>query len=132
MDFTKIFQLKGLKSKNKDGKNFYECCDLTKKVLVSIRYISWFSRTEVTLNCLVLDRKLTWFNVVLFFDRVMCVYFCGALRDIYSCQPEKLSSTRTIIIKEKSRRKVRNCRKCIAFIFFLFFLDTTKIVTQYL
>ena len=27
-----IFQLKGLKPKNKGHTNFYECCDLTKKV----------------------------------------------------------------------------------------------------
>ena len=32
MDFTEIFQLKGLKFKNKGHMNFYECCDLTKKV----------------------------------------------------------------------------------------------------
>ena len=32
IDFTKIFQLKGLKPKNKDHANIYECCDLTKKV----------------------------------------------------------------------------------------------------
>ena len=31
-DFSKIYQLKGLKPKNKDHVNFYECCDLTKKV----------------------------------------------------------------------------------------------------
>ena len=31
-DFTKIFQLKGLKPKDKGQTNFYECCDLTKKV----------------------------------------------------------------------------------------------------
>ena len=31
-DFAKIFQLKGLKPKNKCQANFYECCDLTKKV----------------------------------------------------------------------------------------------------
>ena len=31
-EFTKIFQLKGLKPKNKGCTNFYECCDLTKKV----------------------------------------------------------------------------------------------------
>ena len=31
IDFTNIFQLIGLKSKNKDHANFYECCDLTKK-----------------------------------------------------------------------------------------------------
>ena len=32
IDFTIIFQLKGLKPKNKGQTNFYECCDLTKKV----------------------------------------------------------------------------------------------------
>ena len=31
-DFTNIFQLKGLKPKNKGHVNFYECCDLTKNV----------------------------------------------------------------------------------------------------
>ena len=31
-DFTKLFQLKGLKPKNNGQTNFYECCDLTKKV----------------------------------------------------------------------------------------------------
>ena len=30
--FSRIFQLKGLKSKDKGQANFYECCDLTKKV----------------------------------------------------------------------------------------------------
>ena len=32
MAFTNIFQLKGPKLKNKGHMNFYECCDLTKKV----------------------------------------------------------------------------------------------------
>ena len=32
LDFTKIFQLKGLKLKNKGHTNFYECCYLTEKV----------------------------------------------------------------------------------------------------
>ena len=32
IDFTKIFKSKGLKSKNKGHTNFYDCCDLTKKV----------------------------------------------------------------------------------------------------
>ena len=32
LDFTKIFQLKGMKPKNRGHTNFYECCDLTKKV----------------------------------------------------------------------------------------------------
>ena len=31
-DFSKIYQLKGLKLKNKGHTNFYECCDLTEKV----------------------------------------------------------------------------------------------------
>ena len=31
-DFSKIYQLKGLKPKNKGHMNFYECCDLTEKV----------------------------------------------------------------------------------------------------
>ena len=33
--FSKIFQLKGLKPKNKGHTNFYECCDLTKKVYLT-------------------------------------------------------------------------------------------------
>ena len=32
LDFTKIVQLEGLKPKNKGHKNFYECCNLTKKI----------------------------------------------------------------------------------------------------
>ena len=32
IDFTRIFQLKGLTPKNKGHTNFYKCCDLTKKV----------------------------------------------------------------------------------------------------
>ena len=32
MDFTNIFLLKGRKLKNKGQTNFYESCDLTKKV----------------------------------------------------------------------------------------------------
>ena len=31
IDFSKIFQLKGLKPQNKGHTNFYECCDFTKK-----------------------------------------------------------------------------------------------------
>ena len=33
IDFNKIYQLKGLEPKNKGHKNFYECCDLTKKYI---------------------------------------------------------------------------------------------------
>ena len=32
---SKIYQLKGLKPKNKGHSNFYECCDLTKKVYLN-------------------------------------------------------------------------------------------------
>ena len=32
IDSSKIYQLKGLKPKNKSHANFYECCDLMKKV----------------------------------------------------------------------------------------------------
>ena len=39
MDFTKIFQLKGLKPKNNDQTNFYECCDLTKNVYLKYIYL---------------------------------------------------------------------------------------------
>ena len=38
IDFSKVFQIKGLKSKNKGHTNFYECCDLTKKMF--LMYIS--------------------------------------------------------------------------------------------
>ena len=31
-DLSKIYQLNGLQPKNKGHINFYECCDLTKKV----------------------------------------------------------------------------------------------------
>ena len=34
---TKIYQLKGLKPKNKDQTNLYECCDLTEKVYLVLR-----------------------------------------------------------------------------------------------
>ena len=53
MDFTKIFQLKGLKPKNKDHTNFYECFDLRKKVHIS--------------------------NLLLFFDASFCV--CNRYKD---------------------------------------------------
>ena len=36
--FSKIYQLKGLKPKYKSHMNFYECCDLTKKVYLTIAY----------------------------------------------------------------------------------------------
>ena len=39
IDFTKIFQLKGLKLKDKGHTNFYECCNLTKKVYLLYKYL---------------------------------------------------------------------------------------------
>ena len=36
IDFCKIYQLKGLKPKNKGHTNFCECCDLTKKVYLAV------------------------------------------------------------------------------------------------
>ena len=39
VDFTKIFQFKGFKPKNKGQTNFYECCDLTKKVYPMINIL---------------------------------------------------------------------------------------------
>ena len=44
MNFTKIFQLKGLKPKNNGQMNFYECCDLTEKV-----YLVWCR--QMSYNC---------------------------------------------------------------------------------
>ena len=38
MNFTRILQLNGLKPKNKGHTNFYECCDLTKKVYLKYIY----------------------------------------------------------------------------------------------
>ena len=45
-DFSKIYQLKGLKPKNKGHTNFYECCDLTKKV-----YLMYERRSVTLQNC---------------------------------------------------------------------------------
>ena len=36
IDFTKIYQLKGLEPKNKEHTNFYEHCDLMKKVYLMV------------------------------------------------------------------------------------------------
>ena len=37
IDLIKIYQLKGLEPKNKGHMNFYECCDLTKKVYLEVK-----------------------------------------------------------------------------------------------
>ena len=57
IDSTKIFQLKGLKSKNNGHMNFYECCDLTKKVYLAqwdhrvYRKKCWWVVTLCNLSC---------------------------------------------------------------------------------
>ena len=48
IDFTKTFQLKGLKPKNKGHMNFYECCDLTKKVYLIQVYTKYFLTSSNT------------------------------------------------------------------------------------
>ena len=41
IDINQIYLLKGLKPKNKGHKNFYECCDLTKKVYLTPIVTIW-------------------------------------------------------------------------------------------
>ena len=56
IDFTKIFQLKDLKPENKGYMNFYECCDLTKKVylqytdLTFLNFFGYFSQKNFMWN----------------------------------------------------------------------------------
>ena len=64
-DISKIHQLKGLKPKNNDHMNFYECCDLTKKVYLIYIYKSnsmqeKFMKTIKEKTCCVL--KLLYFG----------------------------------------------------------------------
>ena len=40
-EFSKIYQLKGLKPKNKGHTNFFECCDLTKKYILCSVVVGW-------------------------------------------------------------------------------------------
>ena len=53
---TKIFQLKGLKPKTKGRTNFYECCDLTKKVYLM------YSRLVFVCFFFVMQPK-PWYNM---------------------------------------------------------------------
>ena len=51
IDFSKIYQLKGLQSKNNGHTKFYECCDLTKKVYLTCLVLDWFlSFSHVTIK----------------------------------------------------------------------------------
>ena len=74
IDFSKIFQLKGLKPKNKGYTNFYECCDLMKKVY--LMYDTYKRTTHIIRGALIWH----WFSVVVFDQKSsnevhMSVYF---------------------------------------------------------
>ena len=59
IDFTKIFQLRGLKPKNKGHENFYECCNLTKKVyLLSLSFGFRTDSFEIFVQILVKLKKM--------------------------------------------------------------------------
>ena len=66
--FSKIYQLKCLKPKNKGHSNFYECCDLTKKIIPcsSMRSLSfWIMGKErgllsKNIHCLILLLSTRW------------------------------------------------------------------------
>ena len=48
IDLSKIYQLRGLKPKKKGPTNFYECCDLTKKVyLMQVGIISTDKTSQI-------------------------------------------------------------------------------------
>ena len=63
IDFRKIYQIQGLKPKNKAHTNFYECCDLTKKVYLLQVLITLYllaritSSSNFTLTTYYLDRQ---------------------------------------------------------------------------
>ena len=58
-DFINIYQLKGLKPKNKGHMNFYEYCDLTKKSIFHVTYIlgRWYLCIAM---CNHFDTKTFW------------------------------------------------------------------------
>ena len=54
IDFTKIYQLKGLKSKNEGQTNFYKHCDLTKRYIYffyTLKWTTFFFESYFTLWC---------------------------------------------------------------------------------
>ena len=61
-DFSKIHQLKSLRPKNKGHTNFYDCCDLTKKVYLT--YYLYYYFTEIhdnkQLNGNIRQNRITW------------------------------------------------------------------------
>ena len=54
IDFTRIFQLKGLKPKIKGYTNFYECSDLTKKLYLPSSYISELNSDHIIIYKIIL------------------------------------------------------------------------------
>ena len=69
IDFTKIFQLKGLKPKNKGHTNFYECCDLTKKVYLTLQL-----RATSYKNAIKSDQSAI-FPMPIFYDKRLVRWF---------------------------------------------------------
>ena len=59
-DFSKIYQLKGLKLKNKGHINFYECCDLAKKVY--LMYIQELTDTKDFEDKMTYKFKKRWYK----------------------------------------------------------------------
>ena len=59
-DFTEIFQLKGLKLENKGHTNFYECCDLTKKVYLGPVEWDRYAIDGMTYYITTLERAHYW------------------------------------------------------------------------
>ena len=57
IDLIKIFQLKGLKPKNKGHVNFYECCDLTKKVY--LMYVVYYFSFLIFLVKILILKKIS-------------------------------------------------------------------------
>ena len=61
IDFTKIYQLKALKPKNKGHTKFYVCCHLTKKVYLMYSHLSpntiFYSTVTHNMNFLKLSKK---------------------------------------------------------------------------
>ena len=74
--FTKIYQLKGLKPKNKGHTNFYECCDLTKKVYLTPVGYSLPS-------CIVIEFKVSGLSLTIAMERKKhCIKLCKAFDEI--------------------------------------------------
>ena len=69
MDFSKFYWLKGLKSKNKGLTNFYECCDLTKKVCL---YVS-----TMCVSCKQAEKNI---NVSIELDGILCTSISGSIK----------------------------------------------------